>query len=70
MGKQQYAMTPEGKRAVRCGCNSEYLRDDPATECFEDMDACTVCGKYPWYTKKAVNGGSAIKYKGGNSGKL
>lgn len=54
---QTYAMTPEGKRMVRCGCNSDYLRDDPATECFDGMEACTVCGRYPWYNLAAERGG-------------
>lgn len=53
----QYAMTPHGKRMIRCGCNDKYKRDDPKTECFDDMDACPACGKYPWYRIEATIGG-------------
>ena len=53
-----YARTPHGKRMIRCECTDEYKRDDPETECFEDMEPCNECGKYPWYRIEATVGGS------------
>ena len=53
-----YGKTPHGKRMIRCGCNDDYVRDDPETECFDDMEVCPGCGKYPWYLIDAATGGS------------
>ena len=52
-----YARTPHGKRMIRCGCNDLFDPHDERTECFDDMEPCKECGKYPWYLIAAVKGG-------------
>lgn len=59
-----YARSPVGKRLVRCGCNDEFIRDDPKTECFDDMTRCRRCGHFPWYRIEATQGGSNLKRAG------
>ena len=59
--KARFAMSPVGKRMIRCKCTEEYDPLDDNIECFEEGPAsaqCSVCHTYPWYHIKPATGGS------------